>query len=261
MHIPQSVFVGTLEIGKGVPKICVSVMGNTKDAIIEEAKAIVEKKPDLIEWRADYFERVNDFDSVREVLESLRVLLGEIPLIFTFRTEKEGGKKAIVLKDYVSLNLFVSELEAVQIIDIEYYMQPSRMKELVTQIKKNRKIVLASQHRFDKTPPHSKMIKILEELELSGADLVKLAVMPQRESDVNNLMLTVNEATCGRLQKPIIAMAMGTLGLASRIGGELYGSSVTFGCVGEPSAPGQLPIELLKEELERIHKMVENISN
>lgn len=260
MYIPQSVQVGTLEIGKGIPKICVSVMGRTKEEIMENAKACVKEQPDLIEWRADSFGYINEFESVQEVLEELSRVLDSIPVIFTFRTEKEGGEKPISLKDYVSLNLFVSELETVQVIDIEYYMQPSRMKELITQIRRNKKIVIASHHRFDKTPPHSKMIQLLEEMEASGADIIKLAVMPQRESDVNNLMLTVNEATCGRLKQPIIAMSMGALGIASRIGGELYGSSVTFGCVGAPSAPGQLPIEVLKEELEKIHKMVENIS-
>lgn len=259
MSIPQIIKVGNLEIGKGIPKICVPIMGCTKEEILRNAESVVAENPDLVEWRADYYGQVIEFDAVREVLESLSLVLGDIPLIFTFRTSEEGGNRPITLKDYASLNLFVSELEYVQIIDVEYYMNTSRMKELITQIKKNRKVVIASHHRFEQTPPHSKMIKILEEMEMAGADITKLAVMPQRESDVNNLMLTVNEATCGRLQQPIIAMAMGELGTVSRIGGELYGSSVTFGCVGQSSAPGQLPIKELREELFKIHKMLEKI--
>lgn len=256
----QMVKVGKVEIGSGIPKICVSLMGSTKDEIIENAKVCAEKQPDLIEWRADFFQLVNDFDAVKDVLEAISPIIGDIPLIFTLRTTSEGGNQSISLKDYISLHLFVSEMPYVHMVDIEYYMQPARMKELMTQIKRNRKIVIASHHCITLTPPYSKMIKILEEMELAGADITKLAVMPQRESDVNNLMLTVNEGTCGRLSQPIIAMAMGPRGVVSRISGEVYGSSVTFGCIGEPSAPGQLSIDILREELNRIHEMVEKIT-
>lgn len=260
MSTPQIVKAGMLEIGRGIPKICVPVVGRTKEEIIEETKACVAALPDLVEWRCDFFDNINDFDAVKDVLAAISDILGQIPMIFTFRTAKEGGNKPIVLKDYVNLNLFVSKLDYAQIIDVEYFMDPSRMKELITQIKKNGKVVIGSHHRFDATPPGSDMLNLLEEMENAGADLPKLAVMPLRDADVKNLMLTVNEASCGRLKQPIIAMAMGELGAKSRVSGELFGSCITFGCVGKASAPGQIPVDELRKEITDLHKIVEHIS-
>lgn len=260
MSIPRIVKAGSLEIGSGIPKICVPVVGRTKEEIIEETKACVAVSPDLVEWRCDFFDHVNDFDAVKDVLAAISDILGQIPMIFTFRTAKEGGNKPIILEDYINLNLFVSGLTYAQIIDVEYFMEPARMKELIAQIKKNSKVVIASHHRFDKTPPYSYMMDILEEMEKAGADLPKLAVMPVLDCDVKNLMLAVNEATCGRLKQPVIAMAMGELGAKSRVSGEVFGSCITFGCVGKSSAPGQIPVEMLRKEMLDLHRMIENIS-
>lgn len=260
MSTSRIVKAGNLEIGTGMPKICVPVIGSTKDEIIEETKKCVEAQPDLVEWRVDFFDNVNDFDAVKEVLAQISDILGTIPMIFTFRTVAEGGNKPIIMEDYVNLNLFVSDLEYAQIIDVEYYMNPARMKELIGQIKKNGKVVIASHHRFDKTPPYSDMVDILEEMEKAGADIPKLAVMPVLDCDVKNLMLAVNEATCDRLKQPVIAMAMGELGAKSRVSGEVFGSSITFGCAGKSSAPGQLPVDVLRKEIISLHQIVEEIA-
>ena len=49
-------------------------------------------------------------------------------------------------------------------------------------------------------------------------------------------------------------MAMGQMGIITRIAGESFGSDITFGSVGEVSAPGQLEINDLKLILETLHK-------
>lgn len=260
MSIPRVVKVGNLEFGKGIPKICVPIVGTTKEEIIEEAKSCVKEQPDLVEWRCDFYHSVNDYAAVQETMAALSEILGEIPMLFTFRTEKEGGNQPILLEDYEKLNTFVSVLDYVQMIDVEYRMNPERMTSLIETIRSNGKVVIASHHRFDTTPPSSDMMEILEEMEQAGADLLKLAVMPHRDADVKNLMLTINEATCGRVKQPISAIAMGELGAKSRVSGELFGSCLTFGCVGKASAPGQLPIGDLRKEMQEVHMLVENIS-
>ena len=47
----------------------------------------------MVEWRVDWFENVFEFDKVEEVLKELRDALGNIPILMTFRTSKEGGEK------------------------------------------------------------------------------------------------------------------------------------------------------------------------
>lgn len=252
--------VGNLEIGKGIPKICVPVTGRTKEEIIVDTNACAAVSPDLVEWRCDFFDEVNDHEAVKDVLKTISGILGQIPIIFTFRSSEEGGDKPINLEDYVNLILMVSKTDYVQIVDVEFFKDPDKMKTLICQIHKQDKFVIGSHHRFDCTPAYSDMLDIFKALDQAGADIPKLAVMPSSDVDVRNLMLAVNEVTCDFVKRPVIAMSMGAFGVKSRVCGELFGSCITFGCVGKASAPGQVPVDQLRLEMESLHKIVENIS-
>ena len=105
----QPVTVRNLTIGEGIPKICVPIVGNTKEQILKEAEEIPGLPVDLAEWRADWFESVFNLEQVNEVLTGLRKILGEIPLLFTFRTSREGGGKAIEPEAYIELNRKAAE--------------------------------------------------------------------------------------------------------------------------------------------------------
>ena len=52
----------------------------------------------------------------------------------------------------------------------------------------------------------------------------------------------------------MITMSMSRIGSISRIAGEAFGSAVTFGSIGQESAPGQLPVNKLEEMLEMVHQ-------
>ena len=99
----NTVNVRKVEIGKGIPKICVPVVGITRDDIIDAA-CKAKETADLVEWRADWYEDVLDFKKTEKMMEELRETLGDIPLLFTFRTLKEGGEKEIEKSVYVKLN-------------------------------------------------------------------------------------------------------------------------------------------------------------
>jgi len=49
-------------------------------------------------------------------------------------------------------------------------------------------------------------------------------------------------------------MSMSPVGGVTRICGEVFGSSMTFGMVGKASAPGQIPVERLQEALNILHE-------
>ena len=82
-----------VRIGEGVPKICVPIVGKTKEEILAAAKSFENVKKDVVEFRVDWFEGVFDFAQVENVLKELREILKNTPILFTFRTSKEGGKK------------------------------------------------------------------------------------------------------------------------------------------------------------------------
>ena len=55
----NTVRVRDIEIGAGVPKICVPIVGVTKEDIIAEAKTFDSIPVDVVEWRVDWFEAVS----------------------------------------------------------------------------------------------------------------------------------------------------------------------------------------------------------
>ena len=78
-------------------------------------------------------------------------------------------------------------------------------------------------------------------------DLSNIAVRPQTPQDVLTLLsatLTMKEKYATR---PLITMSMGKSGGVSRVTGRLFGSAMTFGTVGQASAPGQIAITQLRE--------------
>ena len=81
----KAVEVRNIKIGDGIPKICVPIVGITKEDIINEAKTFDNIPVDVVEWRVDWFEGVFDFAKVEDVLKDLRTVLGNIPLLMTFR--------------------------------------------------------------------------------------------------------------------------------------------------------------------------------
>ena len=101
----NTVKVRNIVIGEGMPKICVPIVGVTKEAILEEARAITKLPADVVEWRIDWFEGVFDWAQMEDVLKALRETLDEMPILMTFRTSKEGGEKAIDDETYAEINI------------------------------------------------------------------------------------------------------------------------------------------------------------
>ena len=111
------------------------------------------------------------------------------------------------------------------------------------------KPVVASSHFFDRTPGRPELVSVFEELRDTGAEILKVAVMPESREDVLEL-LSVTLEMDRRLPNPLISMSMGSLGGISRASGRLTGSALTFGAAGNVSAPGQLPVAELRRMLE-----------
>ena len=45
-----------LNLGKGHPKICAPMIGDTREELLREAILAKEAGADLVEWRIDYYE-------------------------------------------------------------------------------------------------------------------------------------------------------------------------------------------------------------
>ena len=246
------VIVRNVKIGEGIPKICVPIVGRTRNEIIDEAKEILALPADLVEWRADWFENVFDFEQVESVLNSLREILGKKPVLFTFRTAKEGGERTIEDITYIALNKVAAESGKVDLLDVELFAGDTVVDEVLNIAHQNHVKVIASNHDFEKTPSKEEMISRLQKMEEMGADILKIAVMPKSSKDVLTLLSTTEEMH-ELTEKPVVTMSMSDIGVVSRVSGELFGSAITFGAAGKASAPGQIPAEELRNVLEILH--------
>src|SRR4029450_6364670 len=81
------------------------------------------------------------------------------------------------------------------------------------------------------------------EMQELGADIAKIAVMPQKPEDVLRLLHVTVLARRQFPRLPLVTMSMGALGSITRVAGFLYGSDMAFAVGKAASAPGQIPIE------------------
>lgn len=250
----KPVYIKDVAIGEGLPKICVPVMGETLEDLCRETKAAKEARAGLVEWRADFFQNIFQPDAVKEVLDSLGIILGGTPLIFTVRTKEEGGNLEVSINDYIELLKWAADTQKADLIDVEFFKDTEEMPALIEELHKRQCLVIASNHDFSKTDKKEVLKERFLQMDKSGADILKMAVMPKEFEDVAAIMQVTSEVSKTCTDKPLISMAMGTIGSISRIAGENFGSSVTFGCLGKASAPGQFPIEELRTMMEALHK-------
>ena len=273
----KAVCVRGLAIGDGMPKICVPVMGRTQAEVLESAGNVVGSGADFVEWRADYFEAVADLQQTEKTAAMLRDVLQEIPLLFTFRTAKEGGEQALSIEEYEKLLLHMADSGIVDMIDVEAFRgydcmetecqkkgtdevsfsvadgENERMAGFIQSLRR-KLVVIGSYHDFRKTPKREEMLARLLFMDRLGVDIPKLAVMPESREDVLLLMETTLLADRLLPDKPLITMSMGAKGVVSRIAGGQFGSAVTFGCMGRASAPGQMESGELKNILTALYE-------
>lgn len=246
------------------PKICIPLVERTKEEILETALHYTTLSADMVEWRVDFYEKIDDLENTVALAKEIKEIVkgkGKKELLITFRTEVEGGelvsdkienpanyyanflKRMIAEKvcDYIDIELKRFELTGL--------LPREEFRELLETAKRSGMKVIGSYHNFAETPSQYDIVTILGRMEFMGFSIGKVAVMPQKPEDVEELLLATEEMTRLSPDFPLITMSMGELGRDSRLYGHLYGSSVTFACAGKASAPGQVDIETVKKAL------------
>jgi len=242
-----------VKIGEGLPKICVPMVGKTLDELLEEANFIKTIDVDIVEWRVDFFEDVKSIEKVKIALQEIKEVLVSKPIIFTFRSANEGGERKVSKEFYFQLNRKIIKTKLIDIIDIELFNDEKEIKYIINLSHKNNVAVIISNHDFDKTPSKDEIILRLCRGAKLGADICKIAVMPNSVEDVITLLdatRIMKEKYCDR---PIITVSMGGKGIISRLSGELFGSDLTFASAKKTSAPGQISVVEFKKIIQLLH--------
>ena len=222
-------------------KIVVPIM-LTELAELEKVSVSDYRTADIVEWRADFLSAVEILEMAPKFFEKFK----ESKILFTLRTVREGGNIQVSEKKYLQILKEILTYNPAYI-DVEFFTHGPSFAAL----KDFRDKMVLSYHNFDEVPSDltNRLIKMHEE----GTAFVKVAVMPERECDVLDLLQITRDMTL-EYGDHFISMAMGDLGRLSRISGYLTGSCWTFASLENSSAPGQISLKETEYILDILEK-------
>lgn len=240
-------------LGGGVPQVCVPVVATTPDGAAEAARALPARAADVVELRLDHLAgAAGDPALVRAAVAGVRAGLdARVPLLATFRSAREGGAQPCDDAAYAAtVRALLTDPVVVDAVDVE--LATPEVADLVAQAHRAGVAVVVSSHDFAATPPADEIVRVLHRQRDVGADVCKVAVMPHDADDVLAL-LTATRTVARTADRPVVTVAMGDLGLVSRLAGGVFGSAMTFASVGAASAPGQVDAGRLRDVLDLLH--------
>ncbi|HPE64269.1 MAG TPA: type I 3-dehydroquinate dehydratase [Methanothrix sp.] len=187
---------------------------------------------DLVEVRLDLLpgDPIKVIRGVREATS--------LPIIATNRLTTEGGGFQGGEDDRIAI---LAEASAwADLVDVELLAEGrDRLLEMVE------RPVIISYHDFQGMPSINATRSILAEMFEAGADIAKLAVTPATLEDCLGLLRLLLDTTA-----PTSILGMGDLGRHLRAVAPIYGSVLTYGYIGIPTAPGQIPVKTLRGALD-----------
>ena len=257
----RTVRLGRAEIGAGAPAIVVPLVARDVADLAEQAAA-ARGAADVLEWRMDY----TDDLSPEAVLAAGRALVQAAdgtPVLATYRTAAEGGARRLGTAgpdapqgrdhDYVARYRALLAARLVDAVDIETALGDAVVAQVVAAAHEAGAVVVGSSHDTAGTPPTDQIVARLVGMADAGTDVCKVAVTPHSPDDVLTL-LAASHAASRRLDQPLVTVAMGPLGVVTRLAGETFGSAATFGTVGPSSAPGQVDAVALRQVVDLVHR-------
>ena len=232
--------------------VCVPIVAKDDEEIIAQVEKIVEKNKsariDIAEFRADYYSGLNNYGMLENLLSRIHIILNNagIRLLFTIRSHEEGGEKLSFTSPTVNeINLYVAQNELSDYIDVEHFSEKDSANRVITAAKEHNIKIILSSHDFEKTPSIDEMVERYKDMQERQTDIIKLAVMPQNEQDVDNLLEAVSLTYQTYPDIQIVGISMGEIGRRTRIEGYKYGSYLTFAIIDKASAPGQVSVDEL----------------
>lgn len=124
-----------VEINKQMILMPINTGVSEKD-ILKQAEEIKKLQPEMMEWRIDYFKDVVLMNRLLEVAGKVKNVMGTIPILITFRSQKCGGKTELDSEDaYLNLVKIVIDFKLGYAVDIEQGHVSDRVKGLIKDAK------------------------------------------------------------------------------------------------------------------------------
>ncbi|AKL91322.1 type I 3-dehydroquinate dehydratase [Staphylococcus capitis] len=205
---------------------------------------------DIVELRIDQWENFV-IKNVDTVVQQLRGLNLDFKILVTYRTSSQGGKGNIEETTYIDIIRLLIEYAQFELLDIEWSgaINTDQYAQLITDAQEKNLNVVLSHHNFEETPSLEEIKFIYYKMQKLAPQYLKLAVMPNNKEDVLHLLEAMS-VTSDNTPYKVIGISMSHLGLVSRVAQGVFGGSISYGCLGEPQAPGQIHVKALKQQLE-----------
>ncbi len=213
------------------------IIGGINSRVVAKA---VSQGADILEIRLDTFDDLTDV-GVRKGLKRLKEVT-PLPILLTLRSKKEGG--AADISDKERLHIISAAIPYGDIVDIELGAR-SILENVIDLAHKNGKAVVVSYHNFKTTPGLKALRDIIVRARSTGADLIKIAAFAKKKEDVKRLAGLLIDSN------DLVIIAMGPIGVASRVFFPVLGSRITYGSVTGKTAPGQISLKEIKKEFNR----------
>lgn len=252
----QRIKIKKYTIGMGRPLICVPIVESEREQICQVARQAVGQGAEVLEWRMDWFAQIEQWSEIEQILYELAEICQETILLCTFRSKDQGGERQLAEAEYIELMQNVARSGYADLLDLEV-LECRNASAVIKRLHQAGQRIIGSQHYFSHTPETAQMRQELLQIREAGADIGKLAVMPQNSMDVLRLLEATVQIKESCPDYPLVTMAMGGLGTVSRISGQIFGSCMTFASLGKTSAPGQLPLADVTEILEKISESIQ----
>jgi len=241
-RISSPLRVRNLEFGGERPLFCIPIVPHNMRELAAQAEIAHKLKPELIEWRADFFSTPTT-TSLVEAACLIRETAPTEPIIFTLRAKNEGGAQEIPQSERRVLIEAVLRSSTIDLVDLELANDEEFLHSMMQIAKQYAIPVILAFHDFERTGDDDFLLSKIESMRSHAASIGKIAVMPQSHEDVLRLLHVTARARTLYPTLPLITMAMGALGSITRTAGFLFGSDMSFALGQSGSAPGQIPIE------------------
>ncbi|QDZ22541.1 dehydroquinate dehydratase [Chloropicon primus] len=215
--------------------LCTSITAEDMEGSLKQIEAAMCVGVDIVELRLDYL-KAEELD-VEGLVGACRER--NLRCIATYRPEWEGGRYAGGEEERLSALVEAAKAGA-NYVDLEYKLGEERLLGLRSEVSQVSGCkVIVSDHNYEVTPSSSELRGLIGSMKSCGADVTKIATTATCTKDAFRMLQLAREESGEGNQT--IALAMGEMGLPSRLLAPKYGAFLTFGALtaGRESAPGQ----------------------
>lgn len=229
----KTVKLRNVVLGSGHLALIMPIAAKDTEEVVALAKEFIPYKPDILEWRVDYFDQVENLPVLLDAAQKLRETVGDMAVMVTPRHHLENGVREIQPEAKKEILVALIQSGQVDMVDVEMRYGKSYLQSIRQECQEHQVALMVSYHDLNHTPGSGEVLSLLrKEIDL-GADVCKVSFVAETYGDVDRLGKSIAQAKEAGIDVPIVSISAGPRGSLSRICGDMFGSDGTFVSTGK----------------------------